>query len=233
MKLQDFTGELVLTEASPEIIAAVQSELSRSGYTLNVDGFVGPKTLAAFNQFKKDHWLGQPGLLGKSTADALLSAIPSPKTQDEHIRLILRECDRQGIGDRRQLAYILATVRHETAHTYKPIDEYGGERTRYAPYWGRGYVQLTWLDNYRNYSRLLGKNLVSRPELVKEPFTAAFILVHGFRTGAFTGMAIGSYISPVRCDYINARRVINSVDKAALIAGYATQWLQELSNYGE
>lgn len=232
MKLQNFTGELALTEASPEIVAAVQTELNRSGYFLNIDGVVGPKTLAAFNQFKRDHFLGQPGLLGKSTADALITAVTSPKTRDDHIRLILRECNRQGINDRRQLAYILATVKHETAHTYKPIDEYGGPHTRYAPYWGRGYVQLTWLDNYRKYSRLLGKNLVSHPELVKEPFTAAFILVHGFRTGAFTGLAIGSYINPTRCDYTNARRCINSTDKAVLIAGHATQWLQELSNYG-
>lgn len=232
MNLASFQGQIELKTASSDIVEAVQFELNRAGYFLNADGIVGPKTLAAFNQFKRDHFLGGPGLLGESTAKALLAAIKTPQTKDDHIRLILRECSKQGVSDRRQLAYILATVQHETAHTYKPIDEYDGQQTRYAPYWGRGYVQLTWLDNYRKYSKLLKKDLVSRPELVKEPFTAAFILVHGFRTGAFTGLAIGSYINAAQCDFTNARRCINWIDKASLIAEYAQAWLQKLSVYG-
>jgi hypothetical protein len=56
------------------------------------------------------------------------------------------------------LAYVLATVYHETASTMEPIEEYGkGAGHSYGEpdpetgqvYDGRGYVQLTWKDNYQ------------------------------------------------------------------------------------
>ncbi|TOE35570.1 hypothetical protein CGJ43_25525, partial [Vibrio parahaemolyticus] len=55
------------------------------------------------------------------------------------------------------LAYVLATTYHETGHTMKPIEEWGkGQGRPYGEpdpetgqtYYGRGYVQLTWLANY-------------------------------------------------------------------------------------
>lgn len=229
--LATFKEEVNLRDASPEIILAVQKQLVRLGYPLNVDGFFGPKTGAAFNQFKEDNFLGSPGLLGSSSAKALLKLLPTPKTKNDHINLILVECSKQGITLDKQQAYVLATVQHETDSTYQPIDEYGGAHTRYAPFFGRGYVQLTWLDNYRKYSKLTGKNLVQFPELAKDPFTAAFILVHGFKTGGFTGKSIGQYISNSHCDFINARRCINWIDKAELIAGHAQQWMGKLKQF--
>lgn len=63
-----------------------------------------------------------------------------------------------------QISYVLATVRHETAGTYLPIAEYGkGEGKPYGNpdpltgkiYYGRGYVQLTWKENYERFSRIL------------------------------------------------------------------------------
>jgi hypothetical protein len=60
--------------------------------------------------------------------------------------------------DDRHLAYVLATAFHETARTMQPIEEYGkGKGKSYgAPdpqtgqtYYGRGYVQLTWKENYQ------------------------------------------------------------------------------------
>lgn len=48
---------------------------------------------------------------------------------------------------RNQMAYVLATAYHETAHTMKPVREMGGEKylrsKKYYPYVGMGYVQLT------------------------------------------------------------------------------------------
>jgi hypothetical protein len=41
------------------------------------------------------------------------------------------------------------------------------------------------------------------------------------RKGLFTGKKLGDYISASGCDYKNARRIINGVDQAALIAQYA------------
>lgn len=152
-------------------------------------------------------------------------------TTEDHIRLILDECKRQGIVGRNQLAYILATVQHETAGTFTPLDEYGGRKTRYAPYWGRGYVQLTWKFNYQKYAEITGVDLVNFPDEAKEPKTAAFILVHGFKHGTFTGLKIGNYIAGNTSDFINARRCINGTDKAALIASYARAWLEKLGRY--
>lgn len=234
--LSSIRESVKLVEAPPEIVRASQVELVRLRYLSSdkeIDSIPGSRTLKAFEQFKKDNFLGEPDVLGPTTAQKLLQATPTPilLTSDDHIRLIIAECRRQGIASPNQIAYILATVRHETAHTYKPIDEYGGPKTRYVPYWGRGYVQLTWLSNYRKYSQLTGKDLVNHPELAKDPFTAAFILVHGFRMGTFTGAKISDYINGASCDFYNARRCINGLDKAELIAGLARTWLSQRGKY--
>lgn len=43
----------------------------------------------------------------------------------------------------------------------------------YGKYWGRGLIQLTWLDNYKKASDALGRDYVNHPELVKEPSDAS------------------------------------------------------------
>ena len=43
----------------------------------------------------------------------------------------------------------------------------------------------------------------------------------GMQGGHFTGVANSRYIKTNSVDYYNARKVINGVDKASLIAGYA------------
>src|SRR4051794_28194747 len=66
--------------------------------------------------------------------------------------------------DLRWLAYALATTFHETAATMLPIAEYGyGAGRPYGvsdfetdqTYYGRGFVQLTWRDNYARADREL------------------------------------------------------------------------------
>lgn len=234
--LESIANPIKLVDCALEVVRAVQTELVRLRYLTTdkeIDGIPGSRTVKAFSQFKKDNFLGELDVLGPTTAQKLLEATPTPLllTSDDHIRLIIAECRRQGVASPNQIAYVLATVRHETAHTYKPIDEIGGAKTRYAPYWGRGYVQLTWLSNYRKYAQLTSKDLVNHPDLAKDPFLAAFILVHGFRMGTFTGAKISDYISGSYCDFYNARRCINGLDKAELIAGHAKTWLAQRSKY--
>lgn len=79
-----------------------------------------------------------------------------------------------GIGDYNTCCAALATIAIETAHTFKPVEEafwlddaWRYANLRYAPYWGRGYVQLTWLSNYVYYGRLVG-----HPEIVTQPAKA-------------------------------------------------------------
>lgn len=133
--------------------------------------------------------------------------------------------------DIRHIAYALATVKHETAGTFQPITEYGGRsyfdkyegRTDLGntkagdgfKYRGRGYVQLTGRTNYTKYG------IASDPESAKQPDTAFAVMTAGMYLGNFTGKALKDYISGKSVDYKNARRIINRLDKADLIASYA------------
>ena len=125
-------------------------------------------------------------------------------------------------------AYILATAYHETAHTMQPIREYGrGKGKKYgaidqtgkAPY-GRGYVQLTWRDNYLRADRELGLGgrLAADYDLALDPAISAQILVEGMLDGWFTGKALKDYLPG---NYVDARRIVNGTDRAQQIAGYA------------
>ncbi len=99
-----------------------------------------------------------------------------------------------------------------------------GITSGYYPYYGRGYVQLTWEDNYKKYEDILGIDLVDQPDLALDPKTALFILVHGFKTGAFTGKKITDFINEEEePDFYNARKCINGLDHAQDIADIASE----------
>ena len=131
----------------------------------------------------------------------------------------------------RQAAYMMATAKHETANTFAPIEEYGkGKGLPYGKpdrktgliYFGRGYVQLTWVKNYQTMGTVLGLPLYTQPDLALRYDVAYKIMSYGMTHGTFTGVGLNRYINDQKTDYVNARRVINSLDKADLIAGYAT-----------
>lgn len=136
---------------------------------------------------------------------------------------------------RNQMAYVLATAYHETAHTMKPINEMGGEKylrsKKYWPYIGRGYVQITGKVNYEKAGRILGI-VVSKPELLLQPKYAAPIIIAGMVEGWFTGKKLADYITLQKSDFKNARRIVNGTDKAELIAGYAKQYDKALLTEG-
>jgi len=99
--------------------------------------------------------------------------------------------------------------------------------SRYYPYYGRGFIQLTWLDNYRKYSKITGVDLVSDPDRALEPKIALFILWHGFKHGTFTGKKLADYINDQETDFVHARRCINGLDRAEEIAQLAENYLEE------
>ena len=135
---------------------------------------------------------------------------------------ILDEWDRRKLPDIRFLAYMLATTFHETARTMQPIREYGlGRGHSYAPYYGRGFVQLTWKANYAKASKLVGADLVANPDRALELPIATDVLFDGMLVGWFTGKKLSDFINAKVCDYIGARKIINGTDKASTIAGYA------------
>lgn len=140
-----------------------------------------------------------------------------------------------------ECAYILATVKHETAGTFRPIEEYGkGKNRSYGKpdpetgetYYGRGYVQLTWKNNYYQFTRILGKDLVNEPDLALDPDIAYEIMIEGMTKGLFTGKRLSQYINVDNTDFISARRIINGTDKARLIASYAEAYTTKLLETG-
>lgn len=153
-------------------------------------------------------------------------------------RLIINVCAANDLL-RNQAAYVLATAYHETAHTMRPVREYGGEtylkKKQYYPYVGMGYVQLTWKANYEKASRKLGVDFVSAPKLLLKPQHAAKILVIGSKEGWFTGKKLPDYITLHKSDFTGARKIINGSDRAKLIAGYAVEYdrLLKAEKYGE
>lgn len=134
-------------------------------------------------------------------------------------------------------AYALATSFHETDGLLAPRREYGrgkgkaygvpGPHGGQVPY-GRGDVQLTWPPNYAKMDEVLGLNgaLVANYDLALDPEISARILVAGMEHGIFTGKKLADYL-PAEADihqFANARRVVNKLDKAALIAEYAVNF---------
>lgn len=144
-------------------------------------------------------------------------------------------------------AYGLATAWHETAKKMQPVAEgdYLGpgaaayrEDLRYSPYYGRGYVQLTWLKNYQHADDelKLGGALVTDPDLVLKPELAAKIMVCGMSEGWFTGCDLSDFLpengKAGGGQFQLARRIINGTDKAALIANYALTFQTALQDGG-
>jgi putative chitinase len=146
--------------------------------------------------------------------------------------------------DLRHCAYALATAKHETAHTFLPITEYGSNAyfQRYEgrqdlgntvsgdglKFKGRGFVQITGRKNYSRFANLLKVDLLNNPKLALDPVTAFKIMTIGMHKGYFTGKKLTDYINDEICDYVNARKIINGLDKAATIANYAKRFYQIL-----
>lgn len=131
-----------------------------------------------------------------------------------------------------QAAYILATVWWETANTMQPIQEYGSlkylKSKKYYPYFGRGYVQLTWKENYQRASKVFGVDFVKHPDLVKDPVYALPILFVGMNDGWFGPKGLDEYIdgkdesdSEDLREFKAARRTVNIQDKAEAIGKIA------------
>jgi putative chitinase len=135
------------------------------------------------------------------------------------------------------LAYALATFFHETAQTMQPIEEYGkGAGHSYGEpagphnqcYYGRGHVQLTWEDNYKNGQQYCkdryGVDVTIYPDAsgMLDSQTSALVSYDGMVHGWFTGVGLPKYLSKSKGieDPVNARRIVNGTDKADLIAGY-------------
>lgn len=160
--------------------------------------------------------------------------------QVDSINALVSEANTQGITLRAQMAYILATAYHEcynpkTPQTrLTPMEEFGGEKylksKKYYPFYGRGFVQITWRENYAKYApkikAIFGVDIMKNPEALLRVDVAAYVAIDGMKYGRFTGKKLSDYITTYKTDFPNARRIINGTDKAELIASYASKFLQ-------
>lgn len=136
------------------------------------------------------------------------------------------------------IAYCLATVKHECADKFHPIEEFAsgqayegrkdlgnthpGDGKKFK---GRGWVQITGRKNYGYFGDRLGVELLTDPALALDPAISYQIMSIGMIEGRFTGKSLDDYIylsdNGRTASYIHARRIINALDKAQLIASYA------------
>ncbi|MGP4725545.1 glycoside hydrolase family 19 protein [Agrobacterium deltaense] len=158
--------------------------------------------------------------------------------------------------DKRHLAYILASVFHETGGRMVPVREtfastdagaiaalekaYKAGRLGQVnkPYWrkgangkayfGRGDIQLTHEENYKVLGERIGVDLVSNPSLALDLDISAEIAIVGMLEGLFTGKKLTDYFNLKKDDPVGARAVVNGRDKAKLIAGYYKSFLDAL-----
>jgi putative chitinase len=159
-------------------------------------------------------------------------------------QLIIQTCLKYGLS-RDEAAYVLGTADWETNHTFEPVKEaywlknaeaWRKKNLKYYPWYGRGFVQLTHLENYIKAGKRLGIDLTSDPDKALDPQIAAEILVVGMKEGWFTGKDLDDYIDSVDesvkedfLEFYNARRVVNGMDKANEIAVLAEKYEKELS----
>lgn len=155
--------------------------------------------------------------------------------------------------DLRHLAYCLATTKHETANEMLPIEEYnkgaGHEYGKVDPetgqtYYGRGFVQLTWRDNYAHATVELDlegtDDLELHADRALDPKIAAAVMFAGMAEGWFRPPnKLSLYFSDVADDAYGAREVVNGdkhiipswsngVSIGKLIAGYHEHFLHAL-----
>lgn len=243
-ELLSISGPTPISELTDEQLKELQRALSLLGYPVgDIDGLIGPKTRNAWSEFKTDVFPGNAALIGKESIETLqgkLDAIGEGRihdfsSKDGTIEAIKWECRAQGIGLNTQITYVLATTQWETNQTFEPVREaywlsenWRKNNLRYYPFYGRGFVQLTWKNNYEKYSRILGVDMASDPDIAMRPNVALFVLVHGFKTGTFTGRKITDYIDETKTDFVRARRCINGTDKAHEIADIAKKFLTDL-----
>lgn len=195
---------------------------------------------------------------------------PLKESQRDGLMFLLGKIDDDPyVTDLRQIAYILATVKHECSGTWQPIAERGsrqyfinryGSQTKVgqvlgndtpeegATYSGKGYTQTTGENNSEMLEKVLPREY---PEIIAaweaehgrkfdltvgdqpgdendnltlmDPVIAYINMSVCMRKGLYTGVGLPRYINNEGCDYVKARKVINGLDCAEKIAGYAVK----------
>lgn len=178
-------------------------------------------------------------------------------SQKQGYNAIFDYWDKSNLDDNRWLAYVLATAFHETGEDMQPVREgfastdqgsinavtslynrgiigenYALPEANGKSYFGRGLVQITWGDNYKKLGQALGigNQLYDNPSLALNMDIAVKILFVGMVDGLYAPVnSLRKYFFEDRSDWVNARKIINWLDKADLVAGYGQKFFKCLS----
>lgn len=234
-------GEMLVRAAGHLQIEGESVEIRARSSVLGLPGEQAPLLKAVKTHQVKPLKAGAAGL----KTPCVLAAMKAVSKEDRKhaavsVPAILAAAKNAGITDTRQVAYMLATAEWENNFKSAPeLWDNDKDQKRYAHrngnhnaeegynYRGRGYVQITGLDNYANWSKKVGVDLVKNPEYTERPEVAAQIMAEGMRDGAFRGHSVhvmsgGSrvlrherysldkFIHGKVADYAGAREIINS-----------------------
>ncbi|WP_199091554.1 peptidoglycan-binding protein [Bosea sp. ASV33] len=239
-------------KAGPKTKAAIQAFQVSHG--LRVDGIAGPKTIAALNAATAGKPQGV-SVIDRAKFFAYLRSGKAPMFgsslstgQVRGIEGILDGFAKTGDGRDKTLAYGLATTRREVGAGMVPVRE-GFCKTDAAArayvakhypnkgyskpagpwghvYYGRGIVQLTWLDNYER------EGIAADPDRALDPEFAAELMFKGLLDGRWNGQGKGiAYYLPTDGpdDLKNARRTVNLTDHWEEIAGFYRQFMAAIA----
>lgn len=99
-------------------------------------------------------------------------------------------------------------------------------------YRGGGLPQETGRSNYRTLSDIVGVDLVSNPNAILEPVVSVTALLNGLKTGRWRGPKLSDFINWQKCDFVNARSIVNAdvTANGKLVAKYAEIFLNALEH---
>lgn len=158
--------------------------------------------------------------------------------EKEAVKYLVDTFYSEGHEDIRLLAYALSSVRIECGSNMMPVRE-GFAATdalarahvkkhnrKYAKeinghvYYGRGFVQLTWLHNYKQ------EGIENNPDKALEPEFAAKLLFRGLLDGRWNGQGKGLMYYLDQGDVFNARRTVNVTNRAETVSNWYFDFLE-------
>jgi hypothetical protein len=169
-------------------------------------------------------------MIGKYTLDQIVKATHCPLSNvTSNWPLVFGALQEFNIGKPLTEIAAIATISVETG-SFLPLFEKRADpkkqpelyelQQKYYPsgYYGRGFIQLTWLDNYKAYGDALKVDLVKNPNLALNPKIAARILAYFFKKNKIPDAAALGNWEKVRklvngglIGYDNFKKVVDSL----------------------
>lgn len=170
-------------------------------------------------------------VIDNNLIDRLVDQVPSTaqSAAKQNLPYIISALKGEGILNSSVLSYAMATIEHETDGTFQPIEEIQGRvsarRLGYEggeDYFGRGFIQLTHLRNYKIMGQRIGmgERLVENPDLASTPVVSAKVLAAFFKDNNVANLASSG-------DFIDARSPINPDRNGYRVALLAQKYQDE------